>query len=108
MNWKIGIMVLAAGLVGGCYSPDPKSLSSESAPSAIAAIKDAADRNDRTSIPRLVHDLDDEDSAIRFAAISALKRMTGQDLGYRYYDGEYDRRAAVERWRQWLKDQGGH
>jgi hypothetical protein len=48
--------------------------------------------------------LDDEDSAIRFAAISALKRMTGQDLGYRYYDGEYDRRAAVERWRQWLKD----
>jgi hypothetical protein len=104
MNWKIGIMVLAAGWVGGCYSPDPKSLSSDSAPSEIPAIKDAANRNDRGSIPRLVHDLDDKDPAIRFAAISALKRMNRQDLGYRYYDREYDRRAAVERWRQWLKD----
>jgi HEAT repeat protein len=104
MNCKTGIMILAVGLVGGCFSPDPKSLGSDSAPSAIPAIKDAADHNDRKAIPRLVQDLDDHDSAIRFAAISALKRMTGQDLGFRYYDGEWDRRSAVQRWRQWLKD----
>jgi hypothetical protein len=104
MNCKTGIMVLTAGLVGGCFSPDPKSLGSDSAPSAIPAIKDAADRDDRKAIPRLVQDLDDHDSAIRFAAISALKRMTGQDLGYNYYDSEWIRRSAVQRWRQWLKD----
>ena len=97
-------MILVSGLVGGCFSPDPKSLNSSSAPSAIPAIKDAADKNDRKAIPRLVHDLDDRDSAIRFAAISALQRMTGQDLGYRYFDNEWDRRAAVQRWRQWLQD----
>jgi HEAT repeat protein len=104
MNCKTGIMVLAAGLVGGCFSPDPKSLGSDSAASAVPAIKTAADNNDRAAIPRLVQDLDDHDSAIRFAAISALKRMTGQDLGFRYYDDEWDRRSAVQRWWQWLKD----
>jgi hypothetical protein len=104
MNWKTGIMILVSGLVGGCFSPDPKSLNSSAAPSAIPAIKDAADKNDRKAIPRLVQDLDDRDSAIRFAAISALQRMTGQDLGYRYFDNEWERRPAVQRWRQWLQD----
>jgi HEAT repeat protein len=104
MNCKTGIMLLAAALVGGCFSPDPKSLGSDSAPSAVPAIKTAADDNDRAAIPRLVQDLDDHDSAIRFAAISALKRMTGQDLGYKYYDSEWNRRSAIQRWRQWLKD----
>jgi len=97
-------MFLAGGLVGGCFSPDPKSIGSDSAPSAIPAIKSAADQDDRSAIPRLVQDLDDHDSAIRFAAISALKSMTGQDFGFRYYDGESARRPAVQRWRQWLKD----
>ncbi len=96
-------MILAGGLVGGCYSPDPKSLSSNSAPSAIPAIKDAAIENNRSAIPRLVQDLSDSDSAIRFAAITALRRLTGQDLGYRYYDSEYDRRPAVKRWQQWVE-----
>ena len=74
------------------------------APSAIPAIKAAADSNDRKAIPRLVQCLDDRDSAIRFAAISALKRMTGQDFGYRYYDDEWNRRQAIAQWHQWLKD----
>jgi len=103
MNWKTGTMILASVLVGGCFSPDPISLNSSSAPSAIPAIKQAADKNDRSAIPRLVQFLSDHDSAIRFAAISALQRMTGQDLGYRYFDDEWDRRPAVQRWQQWLR-----
>ena len=107
MNWKIGIVILAVGstavLVGGCFSPDPKSLTSDSPPSAIPAIKEAADNNDRKAIPRLVQDLDSEDSAIRFAAIGALRRMTGEDFGYRYYDDEFDRQPAIKRWNEWLK-----
>jgi HEAT repeat protein len=106
MNWKVWIIMMAAGmLAGGCFAPDPISITSDSPASAIPAIKQAADRNDRTAIPRLIEDLNDPDSAIRFAAIQALEKMTGQTLGYRYYDDEVQRRPAVQRWRQWLKDQ---
>ncbi len=104
MNWKHGIIIFAGVCVSGCYSPDPKSLTSDSPPSAIPAIKEAADKNDRAAIPRLVQCLDNNDSAMRFAAINALRKLTGQDFGYRYYDDEFDRRPALDRWRQWLKD----
>ena len=97
-------MLLVGAAVGGCYSPDAKSLGSDSAASAIPAIKSAAVQDNRDALPRLVQDLDDPDSAIRFAAISALRRMTGQDFGYRYYDSPWARRPAVMRWRLWLKE----
>lgn len=105
MNWKVGIIVTSlCTMGGGCFSPDPPSINSDSPPSAIPAIKAAAASNDSTAIPRLVEDLDDPDSAIRFAAIQALEKMTGQTLEYRYYDDEPAHRPAVRRWRQWLKD----
>jgi hypothetical protein len=109
MNWKAGIMtavlsLVSGSLVNGCFSPDPKSLSSTSAPSLIPAIKDAANKNDRSAIPILVDRLDDKDSAVRFAAISALRKMTGQDFEYKYYDDDYDRQPAIKRWQQWVKD----
>ncbi len=104
MNWKAGIFVLAvAGLSGGCFSPDPKSLTSDSAPSAIPAIKDAGTQKDRKAIPRLIVYLDDNDSAIRFAAITALTSITGQTFDYRYYDDSQERQPAIQRWQQWLK-----
>lgn len=93
-----------AFLVGGCFSPDPISIKSDSAPSAVPAIKEAADRNDRTAIPRLIDDLDDTDPAIRFAAITALQKMTGQTFDYNYYDDMEDRQPAVDRWRDWLTE----
>jgi hypothetical protein len=90
--------------VGGCFSPDPKSIKSDNAPSAIPAIKDAAVKNDRTAIPRLIQDLDDNDPAIRFAAITALQQMTGETFDYEYYQCTEDRRPAVKRWHQWLAE----
>ena len=106
MNFKAGIILLAvAAGAGGCFSPEKKSLTSDSPASAVPAIKDAAQGNDRTAIPRLVADLDDDDPAIRFAAIQALERITGQTLAYRYYDSAERRRAAVLRWQQWLQGQ---
>jgi hypothetical protein len=104
MKWKPGIIILAGLCFSGCYAPDPISLSSDSAPSAIPAIKIASDKDDRAAIPRLVQDLNDNDSAIRFAAINALRKITGQSFGYRYYDDEFTRRPALQRWRQWAKD----
>lgn len=109
MNWKVGIIVMLVCIMGGgCFSPDPPSIKSDSAPTAIPAIKEAATSDDRADIPRMIEDLNDPDSAIRFAAIEALQKMTGQTLGYRYYDDEPARRPAVQRWRQWLKDHPVH
>jgi hypothetical protein len=100
--WTTLIGVVLAFWIGGCFSPDPKSIKSDNAASAVPAIKDAADNNDRTAIPRLIEDLDDNDSAIRFAAISALTKMTGETFDYRYYDCTADRRPAVKQWHAWL------
>jgi HEAT repeat protein len=102
---SVGIIALALVSISGCFSPDPKSLQSNSAPSAVPAIKDAATQGDRSAYPRLVEDLDDPDPAIRFAAIQALERMTGETFGYRYYDDESTRRPAVQQWQQWLVKQ---
>jgi hypothetical protein len=104
MNWKAGIILFAAGMLPGCYSPEPKSLNSDSAVTAVPAIKDAASDDDRRAVPRLVQDLEDNDPAIRFAAINALQRITGQTFDYRYYDDETQRKPAVQRWREWLKE----
>ena len=108
MNWKAGIMILVGALVtgslvSGCYSPEPPSLTSDSPPRLIPAIKIAANNHDRAAIPGLIQNLDDKDSAVRFAAISALRKMTGEDFGYRYYDREFDRQPAIQRWHLWLK-----
>jgi hypothetical protein len=104
MRAKTGcIFVVLAFWVCGCFSPDPKSIKSDNAASAVPAIKDAAAKNDRTAIPRLIVDLDDNDSAIRFAAITALQKMTGETFDYRYYDDTADRQPAVKQWRLWLE-----
>lgn len=97
--------ILLPILVGGCFARDPISLNSDNAAQAVPAIKLAADQNNRAALPRLVADLDDNDSAIRFAAINALRRMVGQDFGYRYYEDEYDRRDSLILWRRWLAQQ---
>jgi hypothetical protein len=104
MNWRAGIIAVVVGSAAGCWTPEPKSLNSDSAPTAIPAIKDAAIARDHKAIPRLIVDLDNGDSAIRFAAIGALEKMTGQTFGYHYYDTELARRPAIERWRHWLKE----
>jgi len=102
MNCKTGILILAVSVVGGCYSPDPPSLWSDSAPTVIPAIKSAAASKDHRAVPRLIALLDNHDSAVRFAANSALTRITGADMGYCYYGSEADRKAAIARWYQWL------
>ena len=71
----------------------------------IPAIKTAVDCHDLSAAKQLVADLQSEDPAIRFYAISGLRRLTGQDFGYRYYDDEATRQPAVVRWQKWLAAQ---
>ncbi|MCY2928566.1 MAG: HEAT repeat domain-containing protein [Planctomycetota bacterium] len=101
---------LLAGLVlGGCPGPDARGpalrtrFESEDPVDRVAAIRQAAAANDKTALPALVACLSDSESDVRFFAISALRTMTGQDLGYHHYDGEQARREAANRWREYLQ-----
>ncbi len=92
---------------GGCAQPPSSKLGilDENPAVKIPAIKRAAvDKNLAEAAP-LVDQLTDEDGAIRFYAIEALKQMAGDDFGYHYYDDRAERAKAVERWRQWLLTQ---
>lgn len=69
---------------------------------AIAAVH-AAERGDASAIHRLVELLDDSDRAVRMYSINALVRLTGRDYGYRHYEPDEARAAAVGRWRDALR-----
>ncbi len=89
----------------GCARVDRSSHSAMQSPimgDRVSAVRAAAERGDRASVPHLVDRLDDEDAVVRFAAVVALERITGTRLGYRYGAPADERAAAVERWRRYL------
>lgn len=94
-----GLLVVVAGCVGG-YKPD---LQSPDPAARIRAIVEVANEGKTSAVPALVDRLEDEDEGVRFYAIEALKRLTGEDMGYRYYESAYERRPAVERWRRYAR-----
>src|SRR5437868_787761 len=98
------ILLLSMTAAGGCFDRDPYSLASRHPPQKIPAIKEATEHHDEKAIPQLVVDLDSDDSAVRFYAIEGLRRLTGQDFGYLYYQDATQRHDAVMKWRQWLND----
>ncbi len=49
----------------------------------------------------LIENLEDRDESVRFFAGIALKRMTGQDFGYRSFGNLAARKSAIEKWRRW-------
>lgn len=59
---------------------------------------------DVESVHTLVNLLEDDDRAVRLVASLALRRLCGDDLGYRYYDPPAQRAAAVQRWRDALRN----
>ena len=84
------------GPVKDVRNPDPSG--------KIPAIKAAVEEHDPAAVRQLVKDLDSDDGAVRFFAIEALERLTGETFAYHYYDDEDERRPAVLRWRQWLAE----
>lgn len=100
---------LAGLILGGCSGADARGRSlagafeSEDPADRVAAIQRAGDANDKTALPALVTCLSDSESDVRFFAIAALRKITGQDFGYHYYDAEQARREAVARWQEYLR-----
>ena len=98
-----GCVVVLSCVAGGCTAPRGPLVVTDPDPSVkIPAIKKAARNRDRSAVRQLVADLDSDDPAVRFYAISGLSRITGERFGYDYYAGEEDRQPAVKRWREWL------
>lgn len=60
---------------------------------------------DRRAVPYLVDRLTDSQEDVRFFAILALERITGQTMGYRYYEPPPKRLEAVRCWRKWLGEE---
>lgn len=89
-------------MLGGCAERSRDQIQSADPESRVRAIVQAAEVSDRQAVPLIVDRLDDEDEAVRVVAIEALRRLTGQDLGYRAYDPIYRRVEAVNRWHRWL------
>ena len=96
--------VAALAWCGGCAQPpaSKRGILDDNPAVKIPAMKRAGVVKDAAQEAPLVEQLMDEDAAIRFYAIEALKRLAGDDLGYHYYDDRSERDKAVERWRQWL------
>jgi hypothetical protein len=95
-------------LATGCSeSRGPVSVKSDDPTLKIPAIKQDVQRKNTADVPVMVKDLNDQDSAVRLYAIEGLRRLTGDDFGYHYYDDEDQRRPAIDRWNAWLKQHDG-
>jgi|SRR2546430_2230753 len=109
MRARARVVVWAVAVGGtfasaGCVHPRAPVVVTDPDPSVkIPAYKQAVRRKDRAAVRQLVTDLDSDDPAVRLYAIGALERLTGERMGYRYFDTDEARRTAVERWQQWLR-----
>jgi HEAT repeat protein len=67
----------------------------------------AGKARDERAVPYLVDRLTDPENEVRMVAIISLERITGETMGYYYYEPPDRRAEAVRRWRQWLQNRRG-
>ncbi|MCP4710218.1 MAG: HEAT repeat domain-containing protein [Planctomycetes bacterium] len=94
-------------IIIGCDNPNKKidslaNLESIDPATRIRAIKWAGENKVHNAIPLLVDRLQEQDRTVRFYAIMALRRITGDDLGFDYKADPAQRAEAVKKWRQSL------
>ncbi len=97
------LLVLLSAGCGARRVDYPADLAAQDPAMRIRAVQVAGERGDQGAVPLLVDRLEDEDAAVRFYAFEALRRITGEDHGYRYYKPGPERAKAVERWRRHLR-----
>ncbi len=110
-----GLAPLAAAIVSalaaGCGRPawTPTDEFRRDDPRAqTAAIARVVNEGDRGRIPELIALLDSEDEGVRFAAASALHRLTGEDFGVYYAGTDEERARRIEMWHTWWDETGRH
>ena len=95
---------LAISSVAGCGASVPPSFDDPTPQARIGALERAASSGDLSSVPRCVENLSSDDAAVRMAAAGALRRLTGETLGYRFDAPANERAEAIGRWRDWVAD----
>jgi hypothetical protein len=105
MGFGRRLLIVACLLAAaGCIPQETQSINAVDPQACIPAMQEAARKKDRSAVPALVDRLNSDDAAVRFYAGEALKEITGQTMGYHYYDDLDDRMLAITRWRKWLND----
>jgi hypothetical protein len=101
------LALLLCALLSGCGGNDRllPDIHSRNPSLKIPAMKQAVDQRDVDDAGPMIKALESDDPAIRFYAIESLQRLTGQTLGYRYYEDRPRREPAVRRWKQWWAEQ---
>ncbi|MEK6643824.1 MAG: HEAT repeat domain-containing protein [Planctomycetota bacterium] len=106
-GWCIPVVLIS--LVANCTRGAPwrASIQSNDVNERILAVREAAEKGDKASVPALVDRLEDEDEAVRFFAILSLEKITGSRFGYDYGQPAWRRARSVEKWRLYVKDPQG-
>lgn len=91
-------------LVPACGPVEPSYV--DPTPAArLGAIRETAQSGRTEDIKELIVNLASDDSSVRFAAISALQRLTGETNGYRFNDPWETRALGISAWKAWLAKQ---
>ena len=61
----------------------------------------------RENLKSMVELLNADDDLVRFMAISALTELSGDDLGYRFFDPSAMRFKGVQKWRAYALESNG-
>ncbi|MEM7229011.1 MAG: hypothetical protein AAF432_09375 [Planctomycetota bacterium] len=98
------LILLPAGLSGCSPSPTAGGFDSPNPAARLYAIEDSVQSGDTSSVREIVRELRSVDPAARLMAIEALRRLTGETMGYRHDDPVAEREAAIDRWEQAVAD----
>ena len=72
----------------------------------MATARMLEDLDARSAVPALIDALDDSQSAVREAAMVALRQITGKDFRFEPVDTDAGRAKKVKAWRDWWKKSG--
>jgi hypothetical protein len=98
-------MLGCCAAAAACTAPRPPLTVTDEDPGIkIPAIKKAVREKDKSVIPRLIEELNNDDPAVRFYAIEGLEALTGQTFGYQYFQDDDARKPAIEQWKKWLAE----
>lgn len=93
------VILLACPALASCGPPATEGGFDSANPAArMYAIEHAAAQGDSSAVKDLIEELDSDDPGVRYMAITALERLTGQTYGYRHYDSVMQRRDAIAKW----------
>lgn len=95
-------------ILSGCSGyTGPRSVANEDPAVKIPEIRKAVGRGDKSVLPQLVNDLDNDDPAVRLHAINGLRTLTGEHFDYDWTQNDRVlRRPAIEKWQTYLAEHG--